>query len=363
MLKRQYRIREGQMEESALNIHDDVLQKELSHASDDKMKNIVATIQRDQNAIIRNENSNVLIIQGVAGSGKTSIALHRIAFLLYRFKETIQSKDMLIISPNKVFSDYISNVLPELGEEDIPETGIEALAREWLEREFKFQTFFEQVALLLQNNDERFRKRIEAKASIEFLDKLRNYIAYIKENYFSPQDLTVNGRLVPAWFMEERFKKHPHMPLFKRLNKLVGDIVHNVNIYYNYKVTAKEKNQIKSSVQRMFRVTTLRGLYKDFYQWLGAPELFKPINNSTFEYCDVFPLIYLKMSCEGIKSFTDVKHLLIDEMQDYTPVQYAVFAELFPCKKQFWEMPTNRLIRLVHHHQKPLKMFLWMLIV
>lgn len=108
-LKRQYKIREGKMEfmiENAVNIHDDILQKELSKSSDDKMKNIVATIQRDQNAVIRNETAQVMIIQGVAGSGKTSIALHRIAFLLYRFRETITSKDILILSPNKVFADY-----------------------------------------------------------------------------------------------------------------------------------------------------------------------------------------------------------------------------------------------------------------
>lgn len=114
--KRQFRIKEGEMEmmlESDLYIRDDVLQKELSRSADDKMKNIVATIQRDQNKIIRDETSPVLIIQGVAGAGKTSIALHRIAFLLYRFKDTIESRDIKIISPNKVFSDYISNVLPE----------------------------------------------------------------------------------------------------------------------------------------------------------------------------------------------------------------------------------------------------------
>ena len=107
--------------------HDDVLQKELSSNTDDKMKNIVTTIQREQNRVIRNEGSQTLIIQGVAGSGKTSIALHRIAYLLYTQKGEITSKDILIISPNKVFADYISNVLPELGEETVPETNMERI--------------------------------------------------------------------------------------------------------------------------------------------------------------------------------------------------------------------------------------------
>ncbi|MFC1510542.1 HelD family protein [Candidatus Omnitrophota bacterium] len=336
VLKRQYRIRKGEMEfmiESDVSIHDDVLQKELSCAADDKMKNIVATIQRDQNAIIRNEKSHVLIIQGVAGSGKTSIALHRIAFLLYRFKESIQSKDLLIISPNKVFADYISNVLPELGEETIPEIGIEELARDLLEREFKFQTFFEQVSLLLENNDNAFKKRIEAKASLDFLEQLDQYILHIKETYFTSVDMIVHGYLVPAWFMAERFKAYKNLPLVNRLNKIAKDVEMNIQIYYNYDVTPEERRVIKSSVKKMFKIATLRGLYKDFYTWCEMPQLCKFMKQSTFEYSDVFPLIYLKMHWNRMEVFNDVKHLLVDEMQDYTPVQYAVMAKLFPCKK------------------------------
>mgnify|MGYP000062494202 FL=1 len=151
-LKRQYRIRAGKMEfmiESALTVHDDILQKELSANADDKMKNIVATIQREQNRIIRNEEARTLIIQGVAGSGKTSIALHRIAYLLYAFKGSISSQDILIISPNKVFADYISNVLPELGEETVPETSMEQILSEVLDHKYKYQSFFQQVNELL----------------------------------------------------------------------------------------------------------------------------------------------------------------------------------------------------------------------
>ena len=104
-LKRQYQIKNSVLEymiESDLNIDDDILQRELSQSSDENMKNIVATIQREQNAIIRNESAKVLVIQGAAGSGKTSIALHRVAFLLYRYKRTLSSNNIMIISPNKV---------------------------------------------------------------------------------------------------------------------------------------------------------------------------------------------------------------------------------------------------------------------
>ncbi|CUX16242.1 hypothetical protein [Clostridium sp. C105KSO13] len=117
-LKRQYKIKDSNLEymiESGLNIHDEILQQELSHNSSDKMKNIVSTIQKEQNEVIRDETSKVLIIQGAAGSGKTSIALHRVAFLLYRFRKSLNSDNIMILSPNKVFASYISNVLPELG--------------------------------------------------------------------------------------------------------------------------------------------------------------------------------------------------------------------------------------------------------
>ena len=146
-LKRQYRIRKGKMEymiESSVTVHDDILQKELCSNADNKMKNIVTTIQREQNQIIRNENASVLIIQGVAGSGKTSIALHRIAYLLYTQKGQISSKDILIISPNKVFADYISNVLPELGEETVPETSMGQILSDVIDNKYKHQNFFEQ---------------------------------------------------------------------------------------------------------------------------------------------------------------------------------------------------------------------------
>ena len=129
--KRQFKIKNGNMEyvfESSVNIQDNILQQELSHTSDEKMKSIITTIQKEQNQIIRNENAGTLIIQGVAGSGKTSIALHRIAFLLYRFKDRLSAKNVTILSPNKVFGDYISNVLPELGEEPIYEVSFADIA-------------------------------------------------------------------------------------------------------------------------------------------------------------------------------------------------------------------------------------------
>ena len=334
-LKRQYKIREGKMEfmiENEVNIHDDILQKELSKSSDDKMKNIVATIQRDQNAVIRNETAPVMIIQGVAGSGKTSIALHRIAFLLYRFRETISAKDILIISPNKVFADYISNVLPELGEEHIPEMGMEELATELLEDKYRFNSFFDQVSSLLNQPDETFIERIKFKSSFEFLSKLNQYVIHLENNYFTFTELKIGSTIVPFPFISEKFKAYHRIPLLKRYPEVAKDISQYVRNSTQRKLTGHEKAQIWEAGGRMYKVNNALDLYKGFYTWIGKPELFKT-NDQTLEYADVFPLIYCKIRLEGIKAYDYVKHLLVDEMQDYTPVQYSVLSRLFACKK------------------------------
>jgi len=338
-LKRQYKIRDSRMEfmiENSVNIQDDILQKELSRSSDERMKNIVATIQRDQNKVIRNETSSVMIIQGVAGSGKTSIALHRIAFLLYRFRETISAKDILIISPNKVFSDYISNVLPELGEEHIPETGMEDLADELLEYKYTFQSFFDQVALLLEKPEEKFIERIRFKSTFNFLSNMNRHLLYVENRYFAAIDIKIGVKVVEAAFIEKRFKAYHQIPMLKRFSHVIKDVQDQFRIILQRKLTGHEKNQIGQVVPRMFRFHQTWELYRDFYFWIGKKELLVTQHGNAMEYADVFPFIYYKIRLEGIEHFQshkDVKHLLVDEMQDYTPVQYSVLSRVFRCKK------------------------------
>lgn len=335
-LKRQFRIRNGQMEymlDNDIAIQDEVLQKELKQASSSKMKNIVATIQREQNAIIRNEEARNLIIQGVAGSGKTSIALHRIAFLLYKFKDSISSEDILIISPNKVFASYISNVLPELGEETVQETSLEEIADQLFEYQIKFQGFFEQVSDLLQKPKPDFIERIEFKSSTTILKKMDEYLVHLQNNAFKPHDILINKKPVPAWFIEEKFQQYQRLPLLKRFNEVVREVVNNVFMYYKYEVKGKERTELHATIRKMFPSTNLRMLYKGFYEWMDRKDLLKMQKGSTYEYSDVYPILYLKMKLEGLPSFDEVKHLVIDEMQDYSPVQYKVLSRLFSCKK------------------------------
>jgi DNA helicase-2/ATP-dependent DNA helicase PcrA len=336
-LKRQYRIRNGKMEfmiESSLTVHDEILQKELSSNADDKMKNIVATIQREQNRIIRNEDANVLIIQGVAGSGKTSIALHRIAYLLYTFKDSLSSKDILIISPNKVFADYISNVLPELGEETVPETSMEQILSKVLDNKYKFQTFFEQVNELLTKPVPGFTERIEYKASFDFISQLDRFILYIENNYFNAVDVELTKYVtIPAEFIEEQFKRFDRYPMRQRFEAMTEYILEMAQIQYRITVTTVERNMLKKEIKKMFAGNNDIQVYKDFFEWMGKPGMFKMRKNRTLEYADLAPLAYLHLSLEGSGTKPPVKHLLIDEMQDYSPIQYKILQKLYPCRK------------------------------
>ena len=354
--KRQFRIKYDRIElliDSTVHVVDDVLQQELGKASGDEgMKQIVATIQRDQNAIIRDDDTRELIIQGVAGSGKTSIALHRIAYLLYRHKDTLTADDMLIISPNRVFSAYIANVLPELGEENIREISMEDVASELLEGQYRFETFFEQTNRLLEHDDPALKQRLQRKASLSFLKKLDEYAAVVEQRRFVAEDVWIAKRLIPAFLLEEIYRKHRALPGNERMKQLARETEQKVRIQYNYDFTPQDRAALKTALNQMRCEQTLRETYKGFFDWLGEPELFRPARNSRLEYADVFPMIYLKMKLDGIRSpFTAVKHLLIDEMQDYTPVHYAVLGRLFNCRKTILgdaNQSVNPYLSLIH---------------
>ena len=337
-LKRQYRIRGGKMEfmiESALTVHDNILQKELSSNVDDKMKNIVATIQREQNQIIRNEDIRTLIIQGVAGSGKTSIALHRIAYLLYTFRDSISSKDILIISPNKVFSDYISNVLPELGEETVPETSMEQILSGVLEHKYKYQTYFGLVNELLEKPSSSLIDRIAYKASFGFISELDKFILHIENTYFKAADVKLTKYItIPAPFIEEQYLRFNRYPIRRRFDAMADYMLDMLKIQYAFTVTTAGRNLLKKEIRLMFAGNNDIQVYKDFFKWTNNPGMFKMRKGHTLEYSDLAPLAYLHLALEGNGNQPfRVKHLLIDEMQDYSPIQYKVIQKLFPCRK------------------------------
>jgi DNA helicase-2/ATP-dependent DNA helicase PcrA len=220
-----------------------------------------------------------------------------------------------------------------LGEETVAETNMEEIAQQLFDYQMNFRSFYDQVAELLEKNNQKFIERIQFKSSVDLIKKMDDYLLFLENNGFKPIDIFVNKKPIPAWFIEEKFKQYSRLPLLNRFNEVVREIVNNVWMYYNYEVQGKERTELHATIRKMFPSTNLRKLYKGFYEWLGEPELLKTRKGNVFEYSDVYPLLYLKMKLEGLKPFTDVKHLVIDEMQDYSAVQYKILNKLFNCKK------------------------------
>lgn len=330
--KRQFKIKEGMMEyafESSANVQDDVLQRELSNTSDEKMKSIISTIQREQNLIIRNEKAHTLIIQGVAGSGKTSIALHRIAFLLYRFKNRLCGQNVTILSPNKVFGDYISDVIPELGEEPIYQLEFDDLAAIQLEGVMGFEAAEDPLAAV----EEEKRVRTHFKSTLEFVQLMDHYIEQLPDRIFVPKAYTFASFTATGSWIYERFCTYGRHPIKKRLPLIADDIL---NRFETDNIMGKELPKINRIVKALNDMLTLKSasaVYKDFYTWLEKKKLFHLAGKRTLEWSDVYPFLYLRYAFEGLKESKITKHLVIDEMQDYAPIQLAVINKLFPCPK------------------------------
>ena len=333
-LKRQFKITNGEMEyafDSSQNIQDDILQQELAHTSDEKMKSIISTIQKEQNQIIRNEKAHTLIIQGVAGSGKTSIALHRVAFLLYRYRNTIKAQNVTIISPNKVFGDYISSVLPELGEEPIFEASLEDLALVQIENGVDFVGDRDP----LETADPAWEERVKFKSTVEFVRLMDDFIERLPRLAFQPKNYEYKAWKVPADWIQARVDVYKRFPLMKRLEMVADDIHSRLENEFLREEQPPHRNKIFQGLRKMLTMKTTLSAYRAFFRQLGKEraKLYKPFQKGVLEWNDVFPYLYLQAAFTGLQQSRIIKHLVIDEMQDYSPIQYAVLNLLFQCPK------------------------------
>jgi len=330
--KRQFKITHSEMQyalESSVNIQDDILQRELSHTADEKMKSIIATIQKEQNQIIRNECVKTLIIQGVAGSGKTSIALHRIAFLLYRYKDRISAKNVTILSPNKVFGDYISNVLPELGEERIYEWSFTDIAEVQLEGIIDFEADKD----LFESDDRKWMERVRFKSTVDFLKLMDLYIRQMPKRVFEAKDYTFGLFTAKADWIQTRFGAYCEYPIKLRLKRIADDIYEQFETENMMENDLPKVRMILKSLYGMLCIKNSIALYKDFYKQMEISSLLVMPEKKTLEWADVYPFLYLHAAFDGLRESRSIHHLVIDEMQDYTPVQYAVINLLFTCQK------------------------------
>lgn len=339
--KKQYKIKKGQLVyaiENEIRIDDEILQRELSHNADNRMKNIVATIQKEQNAIIRNDSMRIMIVQGIAGSGKTSIALHRIAYLIYQNRHELNSSNILIISPNPIFSDYISNVLPELGEENIRQFRLEELIADELKEIVKTESKFGQIEFLLGEGMKASnrKKNMDYKQSQNFFELLQRFIIQFPQNYIEFKGVSLDQLCFSKEEIQELFcNRYANQPIFSRNNYVVNYLAEKGERNHDTKVTKQMREQMKAKLMKMFKETELISIYECFINWGNETEPLTCVlemNKECLDYEDIFPIIYLKYALYGYTGNSRIKHLIIDEMQDYTRVEFEILKRIFNCK-------------------------------
>ncbi|QWU13524.1 DNA helicase-2 / ATP-dependent DNA helicase PcrA [Paenibacillus sophorae] len=406
--KRQFVIVDGKIEvmfDTGVTIGDELLQQVLSHSADDRMKNIVATIQKEQNAIIRNDRSRMLVVQGAAGSGKTSAALQRVAYLLYKYRDTLQADQVLLFSPNPLFNSYVSTVLPELGEDNMQQTTFQIYLEHRLGQEFQLEDVFTQTETLLNSPEgpetDARRDGIAYKSSVAFLDVIRSYAFRLEHEGMLFKPLMFQGRaIVGKDEMERKFYSYdPSIRLANRIDLMTGWLLKKIAVFSSEERSAAwvedqielldsgeyhrayqmmrrkqrgkeetfddfemEKEMLARYVvsQRLKplrgwvkrgRFVDAKGLYSRLFQdrelleslngGTALPESWNVISRQTMNaladgnlsYEDATPFLYLKELSQGFHTNTVIRHVFVDEVQDYSPFQLEFMRRMFPRAK------------------------------
>ena len=342
--KKQFVIVNGKLREAVdtdANINDVILLEALGGNSSVKMKSVVATIQKEQDAIIRNRTAYNLIVDGRAGSGNTVIAMHRLAWLLYNYK-TLDSDKVMILSPNSIFGDYISDVLPELEENSVPEKEFDSLLEELLYIDEEYETKLEQSEFIIDSGDQENQRirNLKVKSSIGFYDRfnefLERYVSEIKFRTFHYQKVEYTGDDISAMF-NGRFSRKP---VYERFENIAYFIVDRVEDNSPKEFPEEKKNNLARQIQKqmvnLFAERNLVKLYVDFLaemepEYPGISEYKNEYGKICYE--DILPILYLQVYFYGCNTYNNIKHLVIDEMQDYTIFQYAILDRIFGCKK------------------------------
>lgn len=336
--KWQYKIRNGKMLyafESDTKIDDEILKQELGSNSDVQLKNIVRTIQKEQNAIIRNRKDQILVIQGVAGSGKTSVALHRVAYLLYHDREHLKASNVLILSPNSVFSDYISHILPELGEENIREMSFDLFAYKELHVIVNdCEDRYDHLEQQMQYPDRESRKRYERKQSQEVIGLMEAFLALLEEELVDLKELTFKGyKKSESEVVSLFYFKFQNTPLLARMDAVMDYFADEFVTLRGRELSEEEQEYLRQKAALMYTERDIYRIYNRFLEFAGYEKLADvPYEKRMLSYEDVYPMLYLKYRLCGATQHKNVKHLVIDEMQDYSYLQYAILAMLFPCR-------------------------------
>ena len=398
-LKRQYFFnKDGELEnvmDIDITTNDEMLQPFLAANSDTRLKNIISTIQAEQNKIIRSEMWRPLVVQGVAGSGKTTIALHRIAYLIYNYDKNFFPEEFLIIAPSKFFLNYISNVLPDLGVERVQQSTYEDIAFEIIGDEFDIEDPNEKLAIIIDNNksdkEKEMSKVIEQasilKSSIRFKNMIDEYLYELEKRFIPDEDFKIDKYV----FMKREdihhlyFREYANLPICRRIEEIVkhlknsvmmrsGEILKDIEEERDYKIA---KVKAEEPIEEI-RLSMIRNLYGDAEKlaksvikdakkhalnYFGANKVMTPLKyykefldvyfeqiaseridkrqikyikdsfataqrKGKIEMEDIAPLMYIKCMVHGVKTKFELKHIVVDEAQDFSEFQFYVFKKI-----------------------------------
>ena len=351
-LKRQYEIKNGILEyffDSDVQIVDEFLRQLLSQNATAKMKAIVETIQHEQDVVIRDMENDLLMVQGVAGSGKTSIALHRAAYLMYQGLQTkLSANNIMIISPNSIFEQYISNVLPELGEDNVISSVFEDILSELLNgRKIQSRNDFLENLIVNSKYKEISRNSIEFKTSSFFREILDQFLIDIPRQWIEFEDVYYEGKcVVSGQILKDKILGRPETPLGIKLEQLEDYILEQIFGTGKGRGHKEEKNLIKQEIQKFIKIDIVE-LYKIlfsneayFYSLLQNSNPSQNIKNiwkytkenleaDSLYYDDAIAIAYLYLKIYGTNKYKNIKQVVIDEAQDYYPLQYEIFNLVF----------------------------------
>lgn len=380
-LKRQYEIKFGKFEyffDANVQIVDEFLRRLLSKNASSRMTSIVETIQRDQDIIIRDSKNDLLMVQGVAGSGKTSVALHRAAYLMYHgLKDRLSSNNIVILSPNSLFAKYISNVLPELGEDNVKTLDFEDILNKVSKGDFEIaQTrnqFFEKIITCTRDYEKQFFKlSMEFKTSDVFVIMLKRLILCYERKLIPIEDVYYNGKLIfkknllKSWLL----KRDSKVPVIIRLEKMENMILEEIrrenkqrimklekfadrypeHMYearaFSRMISIHENRMLLFHIRKFTRIDYMDLYYKMynnkdlFYtlaKGLKLPQNVEEIRQQTMkqlvyknlQYEDALGAVFLKVKMTGYDFYKDIKQVIIDEAQDYYPIHFEILKSLY----------------------------------
>ena len=384
-LKRQYEIENGELKyffDSSVNIVDNILKQALSQNTSTTMRTIVETIQREQDIIIRDVDNDLVIVQGVAGSGKTSIALHRVAYLMYQgLTGHLKANDIILISPNQVFEQYISEVLPELGEKNIKSVTFENLFYTiYNDEKISFKkrnAVLEEILTASPKRRKLLQDNYRFKCSATFLEILKRLIHYFEHSMVPFTDIMYGGKIIAqkdllkARFLNSGTRSLPvqvrlnHLESLisgkmqelrpRRLKQLEKFVNRNLENSFDYKAQArllnsKQTSAVMREVRRFTRINYLelyvhlfenKALFAKLSEGLNLPDnmdeiaelTVNEIKYSKVNYIDAMALFLLRLRMDSTQENVDIRQVVVDEAQDYSPVHFEILARLFPSAK------------------------------